>query len=185
MFLALLMSYVTLEGPADRLAVIQPAPDSQLHDQNGRPIKLTDFRGKIVVVGFIFTTCNGTCPATTHRMAKLHEEIARRPNLKEHVQFVSISLDPKRDTPEMLRGYMRLYEIDGSRWSFLTGSPQEVNPVLVAWGMWAKPAANGQLDHPSRVYLVDRQARIREIYNLDFFRYSWVLEDVSVLVGEK
>ncbi|HEV3021629.1 MAG TPA: SCO family protein, partial [Pirellulales bacterium] len=144
-----------------------------------------DYRGKVVLVSFIFTTCNGTCPATTHRMAKLHQECARRPELKDAVQFLSISLDPARDTPEALRGYMRLYEIDGGNWAFLTGTSKEVQPVLAAWGMWAKPAANGQLDHPSRVYLVDRRGRIREIYNLDFFRQQWVLEDVRLLAKEK
>jgi hypothetical protein len=50
--------------------------------------------------------------------------------------------------------------------------------------MWAKPAANGQLDHPSRVFLVDRRVRVREIYNLDFFKAGWVLEDVQSLLKE-
>lgn len=180
MFLAFLLQ-MAIETP-DRLAVIRPAPAFHLHDQNGASVTMASKRGKVVVVSFIFTTCNGTCPATTHRMAKLHQEVMRRPELRGHVEFVSISLDPARDTPERLRGYMRLYEIDDGRWHFLTGTPGEVQPVLAAWGMWAKPAANGQLDHPSRVYLVDRQGQMREIYNLDFFRTSWVLEDIKALV---
>ncbi len=168
--------------PASRLAVIRPAPDFRLVDQDEKPVKLSDYRGKVVLVNFIFTTCSGTCPATTHRMAKIHQEIARRPELKDRVHILSISLDPRRDTPEMLRGYRRLYDIEADNWSFLTGSPKEVRPVLTAWGMWAKPAANGQLDHPSRVYLVDPQGRIREIYNLEIFRLPWVVEDVQLLV---
>lgn len=181
MFLAFLLM---LSNPADRLAVIGQAPQFQLRDHNDKSANLASYRGKVVVVSFIFTTCSGTCPATTHRMAKLHEEVARRPHLKNQVQFLSISLDPERDTPERLRGYMRLYEIDAGNWRFLTGTPQEVNPVIAAWGMWAKAAANGQLDHPSRVHLVDPQGRIREIYNLDFFRLPWVLDDIDALVGE-
>ena len=169
--------------PAERLAVIGAAPDFHLRDQNEAPVKMSDLRGKVVVVGFVFTTCNGTCPATTHRMAKLHQELQRSP-MKDQVQFLSISLDPVRDTPEMLRGYMRLYEIESPNWRFLTGAPKDVQPVLAAWGMWARPAANGQLDHPSRVFLVDRRGRIREIYNLDFFRTGWVLEDIRALAGE-
>src|SRR5262249_51196740 len=101
------------------------------------------------------------------------------------VRFVSISLDPERDTPSALRNYMRLYDINGSDWAFLTGSPGEVRPVLTSWGMWAKPAANGQLDHPSRVFLVDPRGRVREIYNLDFFRQPWVMEDIRTLIEEK
>jgi protein SCO1/2 len=183
MLLPLLVNLAVLAAPAERLAVIGAAPNFALRDQNDRPVRLADFRGRVVVVGFIFTTCNGTCPATTHRMAKLREACARRPDLKDRVQFVSISLDPERDVPERLRGYMRLYEIEGGDWTFLTGTAKEVAPVLAAWGMWAKPAPGGQLDHPSRVYLVDASGRIREIYNLDFFRLPWVLEDISALIG--
>jgi protein SCO1/2 len=174
-----------LEGPSDRMAVIQPAPDFQLRSQDDQLVRFSDYRGQVVVVSFIFTTCNGTCPATTHRMAKIRQECALRPELRDRVRFLSISLDPERDTPAMLRGYMRLYEIDGTDWTFLTGAAKQVEPVLAAWGMWARPAPNGQLDHPSRVYLVDPKGRVREIYNLDFFRQPWVLEDIRALVREK
>jgi len=100
------------------------------------------------------------------------------------VRLVSITLDPKRDTPEVLRGYMRLYDVDAGSWSFLTGPPETVAKVVAGWGMWARPAANGQLDHPSRVFLVDRGGNIREIYNLDFLRPAWVMEDVELLLKE-
>src|SRR5262249_34107101 len=56
--------------------------------------------------------------------------------------------------------------------------------VIADWGMWAKPAANGQLDHPSRIFLVDAGGRIREIYNLDFLRVPWVVQDIESLVKE-
>ena len=59
-----------------------------------------------------------------------------------------------------------------------------VEKVIAAWGMWAKPAANGQLDHPSRVFLVDRRGRVREIYNLDFLKAPWVIEDIEALLKE-
>src|ERR1700724_2450861 len=99
MFLVFFLACVPMLGPADRLGVIQAAPEFQLRAQDDKRVKFSSYRGKIVVVSFIFTTCNGTCPATTHRMAKLHAEIARRPELKDEVRFLSISLDPERDTP--------------------------------------------------------------------------------------
>jgi protein SCO1/2 len=171
--------------PFHRLAVIKTAPEFTLRDQNEKPVRLADYRGKVVVVGFIFTTCNGACPATTHRMTKVQQECARRPELADRVQFLSVSLDPERDTPEALRGYMRLFEIkDGGNWSFLTGTSKEVASALGTWGMWARPAANGQLDHPSRVFLVDPGGKVREIYNLEFFRQPWVLEDIIALLQE-
>src|SRR5450631_1563660 len=101
MFLASFLTLAVMADAADRLAVIGAAPDFRLLDQNARPVKFSTYRGKVVVVSFIFTTCNGTCPATTHRLAKLHAEIARRSELKDEVRFLSISLDPERDTPEL------------------------------------------------------------------------------------
>ena len=79
----------------------------------------------------------------------------------------------------------QLYEVDPANWTFLTGSQEEVKKTLAAWGMWAKPVANGQLDHPSRIFLVDPKGRIREVYSLKFFKPAWVVEDVELLLKER
>jgi protein SCO1/2 len=169
-----------------RLAVIQNAPDWRLIDQNDAAVKAADFDGKIVLVSFIFTTCNGSCPATTHRMEKVQAELKTRGLLKDgRVRLLSITLDPQRDTPPKLRDYMELYDADAKSWTFLTGSKKAIDPVLESFGMWAKPAANGQLDHPSRIFLVDSRRRVREIYNLSFLRPAWVVEDIELLLNEK
>jgi protein SCO1/2 len=172
-------------APSSRLAAIQTVPDFTLTTQNEKPLKFGDLKGKVLLVSFIFTTCNGTCPATTHRMAQVQQELATRGVLKDdRVRLLSITLDPARDTPEVLRGYMKLYDLSSEHWTFLTGAVKDVQRVHTAWGMWAKPAANGQLDHPSRVFLIDGQGRVREIYNLTFLRPAWVAEDVELLLGE-
>jgi protein SCO1/2 len=102
----------------------------------------------------------------------------------DRVRLLSISLDPARDTPKVLTRYMRLYDADSASWTFLTGPPDVVSETIAAWGMWARPAPNGQLDHPSRVFLVDTRGRIREIYNLSFLKTPWVLEDIKLLLAE-
>ncbi|HLN30994.1 MAG TPA: SCO family protein [Gemmataceae bacterium] len=173
-------------GQASRLAVIRAAPDFALQTQEGQTLRRDDLRGKILLVSFIFTTCNGTCPATTHRMSQVQEELKKRRLEKAGaIHLVSISLDPARDTPAVLKGYMRLYDLDAANWSFLTGPADQVAKTIAAWGMWAKPAANGQLDHPSRIFLVDQAGRIREIYNLSFMKPAWVAEDVELLLKER
>lgn len=172
--------------PSSRLAVIRPAPDFALTTQHEQTLRLSDLKGKVVLVGFIFTTCNGTCPATTHRMAQVQEALVKHGLTKgDRVRLVSISLDPTRDTPEVLRRYMQLYDADPASWTFLTGDRERVEKVLVAWGMWARPLPGGQLDHPSRVFLVDARGRVREIYNLDYLRPAWVVEDIELLLGEE
>ncbi|OAI38642.1 hypothetical protein AYO40_06485 [Planctomycetaceae bacterium SCGC AG-212-D15] len=186
MMYSLLLALLAADAPAaSRLAVIQTVPDFTLTAQDEKPLKFTDLNGKVRLVSFIFTTCNGTCPATTHRMAQVQEELAKRGLLKDDtVRLLSITLDPARDTPEALRGYMKLYDLSPTHWSFLTGTAKDVQKVHSDWGMWAKPAANGQLDHPSRVFLVDGQGRVREIYNLAFLRSGWVADDVELLLRE-
>jgi len=175
-----------------RLAVIKSAPDFTLATQDGSKFSSSDLKGNVLLVSFIFTTCNGTCPATTHRMSQIQDELKARGLFKnDRVRLVSISLDPTRDTPEVLRGYMKLYDADSDHWSFLTGPADQVAGVVKSWGMWAKAAqgrpqdaASGQLDHPSRIFLVDSQSRIREIYNLNFLKPKWVAQDIELLLQE-
>jgi protein SCO1/2 len=174
-----------IAAPDGRLPAIQPAGDFALVDQDGKPLAMKDLKGQVLLVGFVFTTCTGSCPATTQRMVLVQEGLQKKDLFKKGVRLISISLDPARDRPEVLRDYMKLNNIDSKSWSFLTGPFDDVKKAHAAWGMWAKPAANGQLDHPSRIFLVDRKGQVREIYNLDFMRPRWVVEDVEYLVGEK
>ena len=184
--LALLTTLCADPGPnASRLAVIRKMPDFTLTTQADEPLGREDLRGKVVLVSFAFTTCSGSCPATTHRMSRVAQALAGKGLLKDNrVRLLSITLDPARDTPEALRKYMKAYDADPGHWTFLTGPREQVEKVHAAWGMWAKPAANGQFDHPSRVFLVDGRGRVREVYNLDFFKPAWVLEDVQLLLEE-
>jgi len=182
---AALLGGTPADADASRLAVIKKAPDFALTTQEGETLRLAGLKGKVVLVSFIFTTCNGTCPATTHRMGQLQEALKAHGLGKDGgVQLLSVTLDPERDTPRALRAYMQLYDVDPANWTFLTGSPDEVKKMLTAWGMWARPAANGQLDHPSRIFLVDPRGRIREVYSLKFFKPAWVVEDVELLLRE-
>ncbi|MFN4261280.1 MAG: SCO family protein [Gemmataceae bacterium] len=169
-----------------RLAVISRAPAVDLITQDGKPLRLSDLKGKVLVVSFVFTTCSGTCPATTHRLSALQAELKRQGLLQDgKIHLLSITLDPERDTPDVLRRYMKLYDADPQSWTFLTGPPAQVKEAFTAWGMWARPAANAQLDHPSRIFLVDPQGRIREIYHLGYFKAPWVVEDIRLLLARQ
>ncbi len=184
--LALLTTLCADPGPnASHLAAIRTMPDFTLTTQVDKPLRREDLRGKVVLVSFVFTTCGGTCPVTTHRMSQVAQALVNQGLLNnDRVRLLSITLDPARDTPEALREYMKAYDADPAHWTFLTGPREQVVRIHAAWGMWAKPAGNGQFDHPSRVFLVDGHGRVREIYNLDFFKPAWVLEDVQSLLKE-
>ena len=189
--LCLTLALTTLLPPpgppaGSRLAVIREAPDFALTDQDGKPVRRSDLQGKVLLVSFVFTTCSGSCPGTSARMATAALQMEKQGLFKNgRVRLVSITLDPKRDTPGVLRRYRDVYEVDGAAWDFLTGKPDEVEKVWKAWGMWARALPGGSIDHPSRVFLVDARGRIREVYNLEYFKPEWVVEDVRGLLKEE
>lgn len=177
-------SRATGGGVARVLADIGPAPEIALIDQAGKPFALTSLRGRAVLVSFVYTTCTGTCPTTTLNLAREQQALRRAGLRGDKVHFVSVSLDPVRDTPEALAAYARHFDADLASWHFLTGPPEEVARVIASWGMWAKTGPTGTLDHPSRIFLIDPNGRQREIYNLQFLTSATVVQDVKTVLGE-
>jgi protein SCO1/2 len=145
-------------GFARAVAERQPAPDFELVDQAGAPVSLAGLRGRVLLLDFVYTHCPGPCPILT----STHVDVQRAlpPELAERVRFVSISLDPARDTPEALRAYAVARGADLARWSFLTGAPAAVGDVLERYGVGAKPGANGEIDHLVVTYLIDADGRV-------------------------
>jgi protein SCO1/2 len=136
----------------------QPAPDFSLVDQDGRTVSLASLRGSVVLLDFVYTHCPGPCPILTSRNVSVQKKLP--PELAAKVRFVSISLDPARDTPEALRAYATARGADLARWSFLTGEPGAVIDVLERYGVGAKPGANGEIDHLVVTYVIDAQGRV-------------------------
>jgi len=176
--LAILLS----AGPS-ALADIGPAPPVSLTDAAGRAFSLDSLRGKAVVVSFVYTTCNGTCPATTSALYRVQQALRGAGLWGTKVEFVSITLDPARDSPEALARYARVFGCDPAAWHFLTGTPEQVARVHSAWGMWARVGPSGVLDHPSRIFLVDPDGRQREIYSLEFLAPEAVVKDVRTVLS--
>jgi len=167
------------------LADIGPAPRTVLVDSSSKPFDLSSLKGKIVVVSFVYTTCTGVCPGTTQAMVRVKNTLKEAKLWGKSVEFVSITLDPQRDTPDVLRQYAKLFRADGESWHFLTGPPSDVSSVIADWGMWVKAGPTGVLDHPSRIFLLDARGHQREIYNLGFLTPQAVLDDVRGLLREK
>jgi len=176
---------VTADPRCNPLADIGPAPRTVLIDTAGKRFDLASRRGKVVLVSFVYTTCNGVCPLTTQTLTGIQKKLQDAKLWGTSVEFVSITLDPKRDTPEVLGHYAKLFGADPDAWHFLTGYSPQVESVITGWGMWAKSDPAGVLDHPSRIFLLDPRGRQREIYNLEFLTGETVLQDVRMLLAEK
>jgi protein SCO1/2 len=155
-------------GPtfAGAVAERDVAPPFRLTDQDGRPLALEDLRGKTVVLDFIFTHCTGPCPV----MTGLHVDVQRAlsPRERAKTRFVSISLDPERDTPAVLRAYALKRGADLSDWSFLTGPSADVEAVLKAYGVGVIRKAGEEPAHLVASFVIDPEGRIaHRIVGLD------------------
>lgn len=150
-------------GRAGALAAVAPAqdlaPEFALTDQSGAEVTLAGLRGKALLIDFIYTHCPGPCPILTGRHAQIQRELA--PEARARVHFVSITVDPERDTPEALAQYARVRGADLAGWSFLTGEPERVRDVLKRYGVFAQRSARpGEVDHVVVTLLVDAQGRV-------------------------
>jgi protein SCO1/2 len=172
-------------GQGSYLADIGPAPPVRLTDSERRPFSLDELRGKVVLVSFVYTTCNGSCPATTSGLDRARRALRNEGLWGRSVEFVSITLDPTRDTPEALAAYAKIYRAEPKSWHFLTGTPERVAEVIASWDMWAKVGPSGVIDHPSRIFLLDPKGHRREIYNLESLTPDMVVRDVRSLLDEE
>jgi protein SCO1/2 len=144
------------------LTTYYPVPDFSLTDHTGKTVTRADLAGKVWVADFIFTSCAGTCPMMTARMRKLQDA------LPPEIQLVSFTVDPARDTPEVLAGYAKQHGA-GERWLFLTGEKTALYDLSIQGFKLGLDETNGSeaepITHSTRFVLVDRQGQIRGYYS--------------------
>jgi protein SCO1/2 len=166
------------------LSVIAKAPDFALQDIDSRLVRLSDYRGRAVLLAFIFTTCPGVCPLISKQMEHVQRELKAAGLFGRQAAMLSMTIDPETDTASVLAQYAAQYGADPAGWRFLRESVEKTKPVLRAYDEWAKKLPRGDLDHPARVYLIDSKGNIREIYSLAFFNEKQALIDIRALVAE-
>jgi len=148
--------------PRQSLPKIAPAPEFALTSQNGRQVRLADFRGKVVAVTFIFTRCTDTCPVLTPMMSFIQDRLGSDFGTK--IAFISITVDPERDTPKVLKEYGEAFGANFTGWFFLTGSPQAIADVARRYGVFAAKAENGNVDHTFLTSIIDPHGVLRVQY---------------------
>jgi protein SCO1/2 len=168
-----------------RLSVIAPAPDFTLFDTAGNTVRLSDYRGRVVVLAFVFTSCPGVCPVISRQMAALQAELKKPGLFPQRTCMLSVTVDPETDTPEVLTKYAESFGADPSGWRFLRDEPDRLKKVLARYDEWTRLLPKGEIDHPARVYLLDQRGRIREIYSLSFFDERQAKLDMLALLREQ
>ncbi len=156
----------------DSLPVLGQVSDFELTAATGQPFRAGRMAGKVWVADFIFTSCAGICPIMTGEMAELHRAF----DGEDRVEFVSISVDPQTDTPEILAEYGERYGADPNRWHFLTGAIEDIHPL--ATQTFKVGALDDPLIHSPHFILVDGTGAIRGYY------IGTDTEDVARLAGD-
>jgi len=178
------------------LPVMKVAPEGAIIDSAGRSLNLRDLtHGRITVLSFIYTRCAApkACPYATGVLTQLHTLSADDKSLAKNMRLVSMSFDPDYDTPPRLAAYSEAMreEKSGCEWRFATAkSRPELESILNAYGQAVDQRSNpndpqGPLYHILRIFLIDREGHIRNIYSSATLDPRLVLADVKTLILEE
>ena len=165
----------------------KPAPGFTLRSANGKAVRLADLRGKVVVLHFIYTNCPDVCPLHAEKLAEVQTMVNGTP-MKELVRFVSITTDPKRDTPRVLHEYGPTHGLDSANWSFLTTAPDQpedaTRRLAEAYGHKFTKTDEGYQVHGIVTHAIDKEGRWRaNFHGLKFEPVNLVLL-VNALVND-
>ncbi|MDB6171740.1 MAG: hypothetical protein JWL59_1051 [Chthoniobacteraceae bacterium] len=139
-------------------------PDFSLIERTGRPVTSAELRGKVWVADFFYTSCPGPCPMMTSRLSEIHK--ATRD--EKDVSLVSISTDPSKDTPDVLKQYAAKFGAD-ERWLFLTGEKESIYTLANKGFKLSVSDEDGTerepVTHSTKLVLVDRNGTVRGFYD--------------------
>ncbi|HEX2866034.1 MAG TPA: SCO family protein [Ignavibacteriales bacterium] len=185
-FLALLTS-----GCKDKLPVKDDLSNAHyvfLTQDSSRVVFPQNVKGKVVVLGLIFTHCPDICPLITNNMERIQKE-AKKEGIND-ISFVSISFDPLRDRPSVLKEYADVREIDTSNWVFLTGRQSEIDSLkkqlhYVSIAGDTTYSESGEPSyffvHTDRITLMDKEGRTRQEYKGSSLNVDEVMKDIKTL----
>jgi protein SCO1/2 len=161
---------------------IGPAPEFTLTTQDGKRLSLVELRGRVLAVTFIYATCADTCPLLTAKMAGLQSRLGA--DFGPKVFFLSITVDPRRDTPAVLQQYAKVHKVNPAGWAFLTGTPAEIREVARRYGIYFKGTRRGDVEHTFLTSLVDQGGTLRVQYMGVRFDPEAMLRDLQALLQE-
>ena len=160
-----------------------PAPDFKLTDQTGQATSLADFRGKVVVLTFLYTHCPDECPLIASKLATTSGLLGD--NTMNQTAFVAVSVDPINDTPMAIARFVQDHHLVG-KLHYLTGTPAQLTPVWSAYSVYAAASvstSSGSVSHSTRVILIDQAGNERINFDSDLDPNDLAF-DVRALLNE-
>lgn len=168
---------------------------SNLHfkmvNQDSSGVNFPDYlKGKISIIGLIYTNCPDVCPLITNNMQRIQRSLIKQG--MDDINFVSVSFDPERDKPSVLKEFAELREIKTIHWQFLTGKQSDIDSLrrqlrfLAIAGDTTK-TSSGKLSysfvHTDRIYLMDKNLKVRKYYKGSEVNLDEITEDVKLLLN--
>jgi len=161
-------------------AIGKPLEDYMFYDRQGRPVNLSAYRGKPLLISMIFTSCHHVCPAITRHLATA-VDAAREAMGEDSFQVLTIGFDTPVDTPDAMRVFANKQSIDDPNWEFLSGSADEIARLVDNIGFVYFPSPRG-FDHINQVTVIDRDGVVyRQVYGAAF-ELPWLVEPIKELV---
>ena len=182
------LTIVALAGCSQKPPVIHDLSkaDYVLIDQDSSVVHFPkDYRGKTVVIGFIYTHCPDICPMTTNNIRLVENELIKE-NIGD-VTYVDISFDPERDTPSVLKEYADVRGINTDNFHFLTGNKDVTKSLLKQCNVYAMPGDTTVIDgyttyyfiHTDRISIMDKEGRIRAEYKGSTANREELIKDIK------
>jgi protein SCO1 len=165
-------------------------PDFVVLDQFGKPLSLRSFRGKALLVTFIYTRCPYAdfCPKVSSNFAEMYRAIVKQPALASRVRLLSISFDSKNDTPSVLRAYAASFRnVSGVErpfgvWDFATARPKELPAMAKFFGLYYRPQ-QGQIIHSMSTSLISPDGKVVEWFHDNDWQPATLLADAAKAIS--
>ncbi len=168
----------------------EAVPDFALTDQNGKTVRLADWKGKVLLVTFVYTNCplSDYCPRMSHNFAGIDKQLQGTPGLYDRTHLLTVSFDPARDTPAVLRSYGGAYtgrytEETFAHWTFAVPKKADLEPLLGFFDVGAVPAPGGTLTHTLSTVEIAPDGRILKWYPGNQWTPAEVLTDIRKTLG--
>ncbi len=188
------LSYVPPSPGTYALPPIKPAPDGTLVQPDSSSVRLHELMGdRFVILSFIYTQCNDAngCPLANAVLYAVQNRIGEIPEIRDAVRLISVSFDPEHDDPHVMGELREFFQRGESSWDFLAATSQnQLQPILDGYGQWIMREfdEHGEythnIAHMLRVYLIDREKRIRNIYSVSFLHPDILMNDLETLLLE-
>ncbi len=172
-------SGIRIVRDVEPLEIGDPLPDYPLTNEFGRPLRLSQYRGKALVLSFLFTRCPlpTFCPLTARKLAETQQTLLARGNGPTNWHILAVTIDPEFDTPARLKQFGETHGYDSDHWSLATGSLIDITALAEQFGVmfWEQ---DGTISHNLRTVVVDAEGVIRT----NLVGNAWTVEELVVQV---